>query len=54
MVSGGCLPKRWSGRMPWRYDEDKCRVLVEIYKRVLFECTFYGDERGRLTGAVGI
>ena len=39
--------------MTWKYDDDKCRyALVETEKHVLFECTLYGEERGRWRGAV--
>ena len=42
---GGCLPVIGSGRMIWKYDDDKCRCgLVETEMHVLFECTLYGDE----------
>ena len=52
MVRGGCLPVRGSDRMTWKYD-DKCRCgLVKTEKPVLFECTLYGEERGRWRGAV--
>ena len=44
---------RVSERMPWRYDDDKCRYgLVETEKHVLFECILYGEERERWRGAV--
>ena len=45
--------ERESDRMTWKYDDDKCRCgLVETEKHVLFECTLYGEERGRWRGAV--
>ena len=51
MVRGGCLSVRGSERMTWKYDNDKCKCgLVDTEKHVLFECTLYGEERGR--GAV--
>ena len=53
MVRGGCFPVRGSERMTCKYDDDKCRCgLVETEKHVLFECTLYGEERGRWRGAV--
>ena len=53
MVRVRCLTVRGSERMTWKYDDDKCRCgLVETGKHVLFECTLYGEERGRLRGAV--
>ena len=40
-------------RMTWNYDDNKCRCgLVGTEKHVLFECTLYGEERGRWRGAV--
>ena len=52
-MRGGCLPMRGSDRMTWKYDDDKCQGgLVETEKHVLFECTLYGEERGRWRGAV--
>ena len=39
--------------MTWNYDDNKCRCgLVGTEKHVLFECTLYGEERGRWRGAV--
>ena len=39
--------------MTWKYDDDKCRCgLVETEKHKLFECTLYGEERGRWRGVV--
>ena len=39
--------------MTWKYDDDKYRCgLVGTEKHVLFECTLYGEERGRWRGAV--
>ena len=53
MVREGCLPLRGSEWMQWKYDDDKCKCgLVETEKHVLFECTLYGEERGRWRGAV--
>ena len=44
---------RGSERMTWKYDDDKCRYgLVETEKHMLFECTLYGEERGRWRGTV--
>ena len=35
-------------RMTWTYKDDNCRCgLVETEKHVLFECTLYGEEKGR-------
>ena len=53
MVRGGSLLVRGSESMTRKYDDDKCRCgLVETEKHVLFECTLYGEERGRWRGAV--
>ena len=50
---GRCLPVRRSERMTWKYEDDKCWYgLVETEKHVLFQCTLYGEERGRWRGAV--
>ena len=55
IVRGGCFPVRGSDRMTWKYDDVKCRCgLVETEQHVLFECTLYGEERGRWRGAVSM
>ena len=42
-----------SERMAWKYEDDKCSCgLLEKEKHVLFQCTLYGEERGRWRGAV--
>ena len=51
MVREGCLPVRGYEMMTWKYEDDKC-VLIETMKHVLFECTLYGEERGRWRGIV--
>ena len=54
MVRGGCLPIRGSERMTWKYDDCRCGCgLVDTEIHVLFECTFYEEERERWRGDVG-
>ena len=51
--AGVRLMVRRSDRMTWKYDDDKCRCgLVETERHALFECTLYGEERGRWRGVV--
>ena len=53
MVRGGCLPVGGIKRVTWKHDDDKFRCgLVETEKHMLFECTLYGEERGRWREAV--
>ena len=48
------MPVRGNERMTWKYDNCICgRGLVETEIHVLFEYTFYEEERERWRGVVG-